>query len=597
MRNKMNLSFERTIQSNEQTNRLIMESFSQFLKMEEDLAIVFEELQKTIRQHNSMILKYKKVDDQFIYTFCEGILLQRYWIETTDIPGKSLDELFPEELANYMLPYYEHAWKLPGLISFEMKWRGIQLLTLLRPIFRDGQITGVISVSFDNTLQVNMKEKMSYLTDYDHLTRLPNRTFLNKRLQEFIEQKSPAQFAVFAMNIDHFRQINDTLGHDIGDRLLQVVARRLKTCVKDEQYFVSRIGGNEFICLIPKINDMEMNSSVEQIINSIKQPIRMSGQDLFIKVSVGISEYPESGNDSEKLFKYADTAMFAAKVNGRNQFKYWDAQLNDQFHRRILIEKHLKKAIENNEFTLYYQPQINQLTSKIIGLESLIRWENPELGFVMPGEFIPIAEESDLIIDIGNWVLREACHFNKQLQLDGVPPLRIAVNLSTKQFLDPALKDNIKMILEESQLDPQYLELEITESMTIEVEISIRTLRSLKKLGLSIAMDDFGTGYSSLSNLKEFPIDILKIDQSFVNGMTSSLVNSSIVKTIIAMSKSLDLDVIAEGVEDKETLKMLNEYGCSIVQGYYFSRPIAANKVREAYYEIMSKHFSEGLQG
>lgn len=382
-----------------------------------------------------------------------------------------------------------------------------------------------------------MEERIRYLIHHDPLTGLPNRHGLSKWIEDAIAQKE--RFAVVFVNLDHFKLANETLGHDTGDRILQVMARRLKnsTAIKDVSVF--RVGSDEFIGLVKHHSLADLEGFAHTIVQSINQPIRIQDHEIYMSPSIGISQYPQDDIDPDNLIRYADIAMEYAKELGGNQVQYFNSQIYAKIERRIKIEKHLRKALEKNEFILVYQPQVNLLENQIVGFESLIRWESPELGRVSPLEFILIAEETGLIYPIGKWVLKEACSQNKSWQELGFPKVSMAVNLSSKQFYDQSLKEQINSILQETGLEPQYLELEITESMTMDVQVALTTLNSFRNMGLKIAMDDFGTGYSSLSYLKEFPIHHLKIDQSFVKDISVNPTNAAIVNTIMILLSTI----------------------------------------------------------
>jgi EAL domain-containing protein (putative c-di-GMP-specific phosphodiesterase class I) len=315
--------------------------------------------------------------------------------------------------------------------------------------------------------------------------------------------------------------------------------------------------------------------------DAIKQPFSIGENEINITASIGISQFSLDAPDADALMKNANIALNFSKEQGRNNFQFYNPSLNEKHHKRMQIEKHLRKAIERNEFQLHYQPQVDIHTSQVTGVESLLRWNSPELGFVSPVDFIPVAEETGLILEIGQWVIKEACRNNKAWQHAGLPNMVVTVNLSSRQFYDEKLEEMIRCTLNDTGLAPEFLELEITESITMDVKVALSTLKGLKNMGLKIAMDDFGTGYSSLSYLKEFPIDTLKIDQSFIKDIDTVSVNAAIVNTIITLAGNLKLKVIAEGVETKEALKLLKEYGCDMAQGYLYSPPMVAEQIEE----------------
>ncbi|MEC0145007.1 EAL domain-containing protein [Paenibacillus alginolyticus] len=581
MRKKLFLRNETSMLGKEQSIKIHLEMLTFLLKMEEDMLHFHDELQDQIKQQNGLLVKFHQENHKFIYTTWQGSLFDRLGIKERNAVGKDLFTIFPKDKANFMAPYYQAAWDNEEVIDFETEWHGYYYLTVLRPIRRDGVITEVISLTVDITESRSMEERIRYLIHHDPLTGLPNRHGLSKWIEDAIAQQE--RFAVVFVNLDHFKLANEILVHDTGDRILQVMARRLKnsTMIKDVSVF--RVGSDEFIGLVKHHSLAELEAFAHTIVQSINQPIRIQDHEIYMSPSIGISQYPQDDMDPDNLIRFADIAMEYAKELGGNRVQYFNSQIYAKIERRIKIEKHLRKALEKNEFILVYQPQVNLLENQIIGFESLIRWESPELGRVSPLEFIPIAEETGLIYPIGKWVLREACGQNKSWQELGFPKVSMAVNLSSKQFYDQSLKDQINSILQETGLEPQYLELEITESMTMDIQVALTTLNSFRNMGLKIAMDDFGTGYSSLSYLKEFPIHHLKIDQSFVKDISVNPTNAAIVNTIIALARNLKFVVIAEGVENEDDLKILQEFNCDTVQGYLFSRPVEAIEVPEIF--------------
>lgn len=581
MRKKLFLRNETNKLGKEQSVKSHIEMLTFLLKMEEDLLQFQEELHQKIRQQNGLLMKFRKEQDEFIYTTWRGSLFDRLGIKEAQAIGKDIHTIFPKYMADHMLQYYEWAWSMGEVVDFETEWHGYYFLTVLRPIKNNGVIREIISLTVDITESRSMEERIRYLVHHDPLTGLPNRQVLTKWIEEAIVQKE--RFAVVFVNLDQFKLANETLGHDVGDRILQVIARRLKNSFLTQNLHVFRVGSDEFIGLVKHISRDELDVYTQNIVQSINQPIRIREHEIYISPSIGISQFPEDDQDPETLVRFADIAMDYAKELGGNQVQYFSPHIYAKIERRMTLEKHLRKALEKNEFILMYQPQVNVIENKIVGFESLIRWDSPQLGRVSPLEFIPIAEETGLIYPIGKWVIEEACAQNKHWQRLGLPKVSMAVNLSSKQFYDRSLCEQISNILQETGLEPQYLELEITESMTMDVQVALATLNSFKNMGLQIAMDDFGTGYSSLSYLKEFPIHHLKIDQSFVKDISVNPTHAAIVNTIITLARNLKINVIAEGVENEEDLRLLQDFHCDTVQGYLFGRPVEADQVPEIF--------------
>jgi diguanylate cyclase (GGDEF)-like protein len=423
------------------------------------------------------------------------------------------------------------------------------------------------------------KLQLDHLAHHDVLTGLPNRMLMQDRLSQAIELalRQGQQLAVMFMDLDRFKHINDSLGHAVGDQLLQSAAQRLLSCLRHSDT-LSRQGGDEFMLLLPTIVHAEdAGLCAQKMLAALALPHRIDRHDLHISVSIGISIYPDDGQDAETLIKCADTAMYYAKENGRNNYKFFEQKMNARAVQRQSIEASLRRALERQEFVLYYQPKINLHSGTIVGVEALIRWQHPERGLLPPTQFIPIAEDCGMILPIGRWVLREACSQAHAWLQAGLPPITVAVNTSALEFCAKDFLENIRVILEETRLEPRYLELELTESVLMrDAEFTDSMLHALADMGVKLAVDDFGTGYSSLSYLRQFPIDTLKIDQSFVNQMTSNPNDAAIVSAVISMAKSLKLCVIAEGVETPDQYAFLLAQHCDEGQGYYFARPVAA---------------------
>ena len=422
---------------------------------------------------------------------------------------------------------------------------------------------------------------MAHLAHHDFLTDLPNRMLLSDRVANAIAlaRRHGKQCAVLFLDLDRFKHINDSLGHPIGDQLLQSVAQRLVACVRGSDT-VSRQGGDEFVVLLSEIEHAEDAAlSAEKILLALAAPHSIAENELHITASIGISIYPEDGQDAETLIRCADTAMYHAKDKGRNNYQFFTEDMNVRAVERQFLEGSLRRALERQEFVLHYQPKINLQTGAITGVEALIRWRHPERGLIPPAQFVPIAEDCGLIVPIGRWVLREACR-QAQAWIDaGLPPMPVAVNISALEFQSKDFLDGVRAILKETRLNPRYLELELTESVLMQdAESTAPALIALKAIGVRLAIDDFGTGYSSLSYLRQFPIDTLKIDQSFVREITAGSLDDTIVSAMISMGRTLKQRVVAEGVETAEQFAFLRRQHCDEGQGYHFSRPVSAEE-------------------
>ena len=442
---------------------------------------------------------------------------------------------------------------------------------------RQGRVTGAVIVFHDVSAAKAMTVQMSELAQNDFLTGLPNRAHLNDRIAQAITaaHRHHRKFAVLFLDLDHFKHINDSLGHPIGDTLLQSVAKRLVRCVRDSDT-VSRQGGDEFVVLLSEVAQaVDAGLCAQKLLTMLKAPNFIGHHGLEVSASIGISVYPDDGVDAETLIKTADTAMYQAKEHGRNNYKFFEREMNVRAVERQSIEEDLRGALERQEFVLQYQPKINLKTGEITGAEALIRWLHPQRGLIPPLMFVPVAEDSGLILPIGMWVRREACLQARAWQDAGLPSLPVAVNISVVEFRDQNFIESVRAILKETRLEPHCLEFELTESVLMQhAEATTSVLQQLKAMGVQLAVDDFGTGYSSLSYLRRFPIDALKIDRSFVREITSNPDDATIVSAVISMGRSLKQRVIAEGVETREQLSFLQSQQCGEGQGYYFSRPV-----------------------
>ena len=442
---------------------------------------------------------------------------------------------------------------------------------------REGLATGAVIVFRDVSAARAMAVQMAHSAQHDFLTGLPNRMLLSDRVNQaiFLAWRHMKKVAVLFLDLDGFKHINDSLGHPIGDKLLKSIAKRLVDCVRAPDT-VSRQGGDEFVVMLSEMEQPEDAAvAARRILQAVAEAHSIDQHDLHVTTSIGVSVYPDDGLDAETLIQNADTAMYQAKENGRQSYQFFKPAMNVRAVERQSIEEGLRRALERNEFALHYQPKVNLKTGEITGAEALIRWTHPTRGPVPPGQFIPVAEDCGLILPIGNWVLREACKQARAWLDAGLPLGTMAVNISAMEFRDENFLEGIFAILKDTGLDPRTLELELTESVLMKRAGSTESiLKILRTRGVQLAVDDFGTGYSSLSYLRKFPIDALKIDQSFVRQITSAPDETTIVAAVISMGRSLKLRVVAEGVETQEELKFLQAHECDEAQGYYFSRPV-----------------------
>jgi diguanylate cyclase (GGDEF)-like protein/PAS domain S-box-containing protein len=445
------------------------------------------------------------------------------------------------------------------------------------------QLLKSLSAQIGQSFQRKLAEdQLRFIATHDSLTDLPNRSLFNERLRHALHQSTRYSrgIAVMFIDMDRFKVVNDSLGHGAGDRLLQDSAKRLAECLRESDT-VARLGGDEFVVMIENFTAPKDAIAVAQkVLASLARPFFVDGQEFLMSASIGISTFPDDGKDAETLLKNADIAMYRAKDQGRNNYQFYSAQMNKHTFERLAMESSLRRAVERNEFLLHYQPKLDLRTGVIVGVEALVRWQHPDWGMVSPAQFIPLAEETGLIVQIGEWVLNAACEQNKRWRDQGIPPLRVAVNLSARQFAQKTLLSDIAKTIAQSGLTPECLELEITESLVMtNPEHATEILHKLKAMGISLSIDDFGTGYSSLAYLKRFPIDCVKIDRSFIKDIPTEADDMAITKGVIALAHSLRLKVVAEGVETVEQQDFLRSNGCDEMQGYLFSKPLPAEEV------------------
>ena len=458
----------------------------------------------------------------------------------------------------------------------ELYWASASISPLVDP---EGGITHFISFHEDITERKQAEETIKQMAYFDALTGLPNRHLFNELLQHAMAQahRQNRILAILFLDLDRFKLINDPLGHTVGDQLLQATAQRLKRCCRRERDTVARRGGDEFIILLPELADVQEAVRVAQnIIDAFSHIFVLPEHEVFISTCIGISIFPHDGTDTETLIKNADMAMYRAKEYGRNRYHLYTPSMDAHAFERLSLENSLRRALQRDEFFVHYQPKVDvREGGRVISTEALVRWRHPEFGVVPPTQFISLVEETGLISSLGEWVLRTACQQNREWQREGLPPMRVSVNCSPRQFQQPNLVDTVEQALADSGLDPLWLELEVTENIMLQnEEATMHTFQRLSDLGVRITIDDFGTGYSSLSSIRKLPIKTLKIDKSFINDIITNQDDAAIAKAVITMAQSLRLDVIAEGVETNEQMMLLDSLNCRFMQGYYFSRPL-----------------------
>jgi diguanylate cyclase (GGDEF)-like protein/PAS domain S-box-containing protein len=514
----------------------------------------------------------------------------------TEITGYGQEELTGQRSAvldsgRHDAQFYEEMWRT---IREAGRWQGEiwsrrkngdiypEWLNISEVRNGSGRVTHYVAVFSDISAMKESEAMLDHIAHHDPLTNLPNRLLLHARMEQALAKarRSNSLMAVMFLDLDYFKQINDTMGHPIGDQLLQEVAVRLRNCVREVDT-VSRLGGDEFTILLEELHEARAVGAVAQkIITELGERYLIGEHEVFVTCSIGISLFPGDGDDITTLFKNADTALYRAKEQGRNNYQYYTLELTIRAMERMAMESNLRHALERNELVLYYQPQVDLFSGRIIGMEALVRWQHPEMGLIAPASFIPLAEELGLIIPIGEWVLLTACRRLKAWQDAGIDIVRMAVNISSRQFNQPDLVEVVTAILEETGIAPHCLELELTERILMEdAERAIDVLNRLKALGVQFSIDDFGAGYSSLSYLKQFPIDRIKIDQSFVNNVTSVPEDAAVTQAVISLSHSMNIKAVAEGVETIEQHEFLRSLLCDELQGFYFSHPLPEEEI------------------
>lgn len=512
-----------------------------------------------------------------------------------EVLGKNLDLIIPERFKEAhrkgMERYY--ATRVPHVIGKTLELTGVKKDGTEFPIEMSlgswETENGIFfsSIIRDISERKQNEEKINDLVFLDPLTELPNRRLFYDRLNSALNQakEDDQVFSLLFLDLDRFKLINDTFGHNIGDRLLVQATERLKSVLR-ERDTVARLGGDEFVLILPHTDQNQAAAFARNLQKAFDRPFLFDGEEIFVSLSIGIGMYPNDGETQEALIKSADLALYRVKEEGRNGFQFHTSDMNDDVARKSKLAMSLRKGLEYGEFGIHYQPQIDLKTGTIIGVEALARWNHSKMGNISPAEFIPLAEETGAIIQIGEYVLREACKQNKAWQNAGLPPFRVAINISARQFAQTNLAQIVKEALEESGLEPQYLELELTESIIQGSKVAISMMQELKTMGIHLSIDDFGTGYSSLSYLKLFPIDTLKIDQYFTRNIQVDSKDAALVDTIIRMAHNLELNVIAEGVETSEQLEFLKVRHCDQAQGYYFNRPLPAEDIERIYQQL-----------
>jgi diguanylate cyclase (GGDEF)-like protein/PAS domain S-box-containing protein len=541
-----------------------------------------------------------RISKQGIILECKQSKELQLFLNPQELIGKKLDAVLPKDVALKATYYVEQALQSGGTQYFEY-----QVTSNNTPYYYEARIVvsgkdEVLAIVRDISERKKAEQQIIHLAYYDNLTGLPNRLLFKQRLEQFKAgaQQYGTKVAIMFLDLDRFKHINDTLGHTMGDMLLKSVADRLLKCLRKIDCVaritteginenVARMNGDEFTVLFTNISDVQDVSKIAQrILSEISKPYVLGTHEVYVTASIGITIYPIDSEDIDDLLRYADTAMYHAKDKGRNNYQFYTESINAAASERFIIENQLRKALSHNEFQIHYQPQVDITNGDIIGTEALVRWMHPDRGLLFPETFIPLAEETSLIVPIGEWILQAACLQNLALQATGSASLYIAVNISSIQLRQKNFVEAVLRIIRDVGIDPCCLELELTESIIMEdVEANINTLHELKAYGLRLSIDDFGTGYSSLSYLKRLPVNTLKIDKSFIKDIEKDPDSTAIVKAIIALGHNLNLEVTAEGVETEQQLAFLQKYRCDYIQGYLFCKPLPANELIQFFRE------------
>jgi diguanylate cyclase (GGDEF)-like protein/PAS domain S-box-containing protein len=539
---------------------------------------------------------YWEQDDQYRFTSMTGTGSERVNVRTVQILGKKRWEqdyanMTADAWADHIAVLEAHKpFRDMELCRLDESGKKVWISISGEPVFDStGAFKGYRGVGKDITERKDNEEHIQFLANHDALTSLPNRAMFSEVLNLAIQnaRRYSRNFAVLFIDLDRFKNINDTLGHEAGDKLLQEMGARLTQTVRASDV-VARLGGDEFVVLVQEVNEAKQVAVVaRKVLSALVKPIVIQRQECRVTASIGICMFPAEAHDEQALMKNADIAMYRAKEDGKNNYKFYSEEMNIHSFERLALETSLRRGLERSEFVLHYQAKLDLHTGNINGVEALVRWQHPDLGMVPPAQFIPLAEETGLIVPLGKWVLVTACAQNVAWQQEGLPPLHMAVNLSARQFADEDLVKDIAAALESTGLRPELLELELTESMVIQnTERAGRVLAEIKKMGVRLAIDDFGVGYSSLTHLKRFPIDTLKVDRSFIRDLPQNAEDKALTEAIIAMGKSLNLTVVAEGVETQEQKTFLQERDCDEMQGFFFSKPIPSGE----FAELLRKH-------
>lgn len=563
----------------------------QYISIRNDIT-ARKKMEEELKENKEMYQLITENSSDLLATINHEGIIQYTSLSHKKILDYNKDEMISQPILNYIHPedkgLFQHSFesltKMDGPLNIEYRlqkkngtYRDVETkMTIVE--FNNDEI--IVLAMRDITKRKKSENMVRHLAFHDTLTDLPNRRYFMKHLRdEVIRSKSESKmFAVMFLDLDHFKQVNDSWGHETGDIILHKTAERLQSSVRKNDV-IARLGGDEFTALLKDITSRdEVLEIIKRIRENFESPLEVTQRPITVSFSIGVAMYPGDGLDADLLLTRADTALYAVKESGRSGYDFFHKAMEEQSLERALLENELKKAMELEQFELDYQPKIDLANKTLIGVEALIRWRHPELGRIPPNKFIPLAEDTGLIIPIGYWVLKKACEQNKQWQDMGYDPINISVNISVKQLYDPNLLSDIKSILEETKLNGKWLTLEVTESVFTDVDDVKKILQNIRELGVDIAIDDFGTGYSSFTYIKDLPVDTLKIDASFIRDVHESEQSQAIVSAVLSLASTLGIKVVAEGVEIEEQLRYLDKDGCNFAQGFFFSKPIPSDQ-------------------
>ncbi len=582
--------------------QLVLTNFSESLRL---LCKMVED-QNLMKLHRAAVEKTANaimiIDSKGNIEWVNDAFVKQTLFRAEDVIGKRPTTFEIDNSANDLWQQVRSGEVWNGELTYRRKDGSTMIVNqTVTPLLDDiGEITHYIAVSEDITERKASHQRIAFMATHDELTSLPNRNLLNDRLQQAIKhaKRQSEKMAVLFIDIDHFKYINDSLGHQVGDELLQVLAVRLQSVLRKEDT-VARFGGDEFVVILSGVSELSYVKSIAtKLLNKIKTPYNVSENELLITGSIGISIYPDDAIISDDLIQQADSAMYLAKEQGRNNSQFYTAQINEKIMRRLTLEKALRQAIEQQQFVVFYQPKINLITNRITGVEALVRWQHPELGLVSPMEFIPLAEETGIILELGRWVMATACKQMKEWENTQSELINLSINVSARQFWQDDFVDQVAMILDETGVSHNKIELELTETVVLgDVEAAIATMLELKNMGVSLSIDDFGTGYSSLNYLHQLPVNTLKIDRTFISSLGKGDSDYAVVRSILALANNFKLQVVAEGIETAEQQHILTMLGCHFGQGYYFCVPMNADDITRHLAEQKDAQFTLWNEG